>query len=248
MKTIVAFDLDGTLAESKQPIDGEMSGLLKHLLDVATVAVMSGGDWPQFEKQLLPNLADGTRTDRLIAMPTSGTKMYRFGSEWDQIYADLFTDDERHRVIEALDAAVADAGLDGEPSWGERIEDRGSQITLSALGQQAPLDAKRAWDPDRAKRIRIKTMLDEALTGFAVGIGGSTSVDVTREGVDKGYGIERLAKETGTTVDRMIFVGDALYPGGNDAPVRRTGIVAIPVRDVDETKRIIEAITACLRP
>ena len=46
----------------------------------------------------------------------------------------------------------------------------------------------------------------------------------------------------------MLFVGDALFPGGNDSPVKRTGIKTIQVRDVDETKRVIEAIVACLDP
>ena len=77
-------------------------------------------------------------------------------------------------------------------------------------------------------------------------IGGSTSVDVTREGVDKGYGIGRLIEANGSDVNAILFVGDALYPGGNDEPVKRTGVRTIAVRDIEETKRVIEAITACV--
>jgi len=43
----------------------------------------------------------------------------------------------------------------------------------------------------------------------------------------------------------MIFVGDALFPGGNDYPAKEAGVVSIQVRDPNETKRVIEAIVAC---
>ena len=73
MKQLVAFDLDGTLADSKQAIDLEMSGLLSRLLQVAIVAVISGGDGPQFEQQLVGNLPKGIDFARLFLLPTSET-------------------------------------------------------------------------------------------------------------------------------------------------------------------------------
>lgn len=246
MKSIIAFDLDGTLAESKQSIDDEMAELLSGLLALVTVVVMSGGDWPQFERQLLPKLPKGAALDRLIIMPTSGTKMYRYRSRWVAVYAELFSEQERRRVLDAMNQAAAAVGNSADPSWGDRIEDRGSQITFSGLGQAAPLQAKLEWDPDRAKRHRLKAVLDRSLAGFSVAIGGSTSVDVTRGGVDKGYGIGRLISETRSHASAILFVGDALFPGGNDEPVKRTGVTTIAVRDVEETKRVIEAIIACV--
>jgi hypothetical protein len=245
MKSIIAFDLDGTLAKSKQAVDDEMADLLSTLLALVTVVVMSGGDWPQFQRQLLPHLAHAA-LDRLIIMPTSGTKMYRHTSQWQPVYAELFSDQERRRVLDAMHEAAAAIGSSTDPSWGDRIEDRGSQITFSGLGQLAPLKEKLEWDPNRTKRQQLKTVLDRSLSGFSVTIGGSTSVDVTREGIDKGYGIGRLIEETGSAASAILFVGDALYPGGNDEPVRRTGVTTIAVRDIEETKRVIEAITACV--
>ena len=56
MKRLIVFDLDGTLAESKSSLDPEMSGLLHDLLGIVKVAVISGGDWPQFEKQVVSKL------------------------------------------------------------------------------------------------------------------------------------------------------------------------------------------------
>ncbi len=45
----------------------------------------------------------------------------------------------------------------------------------------------------------------------------------------------------------MIFIGDALFPGGNDYPAEKAGVVSIPVKNPDETKRVTETIIACLK-
>jgi hypothetical protein len=242
MKRLIAFDLDGTLTPSKQPIDAEMAALLDRLIKYGTVAVISGGDWPQFETQLINRLPADTELDQLVVLPTSGTKLYRHDGQWRCIYAELLSAAERESIIGTLATMVGALGLDAERSWGERIEDRGSQITFSGLGQQAPPEAKFAWDPGFAKREAIREMLAPLLPGFAVRIGGSTSVDITRQGVDKGRGMLNLAEETGIPVAEMLFIGDAFYPRGNDSPVAAAGVDCIPVRDVTDTKRLIEAI------
>lgn len=241
-KRLIVFDLDGTLAESKQPVDNAMAVLLAKLLEARMVAVISGGDWPQFDRQLLGQLPPGAHFSNLILLPTTGTKLYRFDGAWRAIYVENFTADERTRILDALEDAVAEAGFALEPGWGAKIEDRGSQITFSGLGQTAPLDAKSRWDPDFAKRRSIKRLLDVSLPDFDVHIGGSSSIDITRPGIDKAYGIRKLATVTGVSPDAMLFVGDALYAGGNDQPVRDMGVATIAVGSVGETRSVIEAL------
>jgi len=248
MKRLAAFDLDGTLALSKQPLDDEMADLLARLLDVAFVAIISGGDWPQFEKQVVARMPAHANLDNLIIQPTTGTKLYRHAEgSWTRVYADLFTADESQRIRDALTKAVEQAGYANEKTWGEQIEDRGSQITFSALGQQAPLEAKDVWDPDHAKRKILQASLKQMLPGFAINIGGSTSIDVTREGIDKAYGLKRLSEQTGVKLDEMLFLGDAIFPGGNDYPAKELGLDTVRVRDANETKSVITAITSWLK-
>ena len=129
---------------------------------------------------------------------------------------------------------------------GETIEDRGSQVTYSALGQQAPLEEKEKWDADFSKRKKIKIILDTMIPEFSVRLGGATSIDVTKPGIDKAYGIKKLQETLGISVKEMIYVGDALFVGGNDYPAEQAGVISIPVRGPNETKRVIEAIIACL--
>ena len=246
MKKLVVFDLDGTLAESKESLDTEMIALFPRLLSIVKVAVISGGDWPQFKSQLLANLPHGDLLRDLSLLPTCGTKLYRYTHEWTKIYSEDFTGVERDKIIGSLRQAVATAGFRIERVWGEAIEDRGSQITFSALGQLAPLDQKKKWDPDFSKRHELKAILDALIPEFSVRLGGTTSVDVTKAGIDKAYGIRKLRDDLDVTLEEMIFVGDALFPGGNDYPVKQAGVSSIQVRDPGETKRVIETILACL--
>ena len=246
MKSLVVFDLDGTLAESKASLDTEMSALLHNLLGIVKVAVISGGDWPQFEKQVLCNLPHDQRLANLCLLPTCGTKFYQYAGDWKKVYSEDFTADEKEKIVSSLKKAIGAAGFKVEKVWGEVIEDRGSQITFSALGQQAPIEEKKNWDPDFTKRKKIKALLDKLIPEFSVRLGGTTSVDVTKPGIDKGYGIGKLRDTLGIAIQEMIFVGDALFPGGNDYPAEEAGVVSIRVRDPNETKRVIEAIVACL--
>jgi len=247
MKTLIAFDLDGTLAESKQAIDREMAGLLAQLTAVATVAVISGGDWPQFEKQLVGQLPPDAVRENFVVMPTTGTKLYRYReAAWTRVYADIFSAEEKATILATLQAAVIATGLKIDQIYGEQIEDRDSQITFSALGQQAPLAVKGPWDPDAAKRHALKALLDPQLPDYAINIGGASSIDITRKGIDKGYAIARLADATGIPKEQMLFLGDAIFPGGNDYPVKAAGVDTVRVRDVEETKRVVEALVLSL--
>ena len=246
MKKLIVFDLDGTLAESKSSLDAEMAMLLGALLGIVKVAVISGGNWPQFEKQVLSNLPHDERLKNLSLLPTCGTKFYRHDSGWKILYSEDFTDLEKGKIIRSLKQVMAASGFAVHQNWGEVIEDRGSQITFSAMGQQAPIEEKKKWDTDFAKRQQMKAQLDNLIPEFSVRLGGTTSVDVTKPGIDKAYGIIKLRDTLGIAIQEMIFIGDALFPGGNDYPAEEAGVVSIQVRDPNESKRVIEAIIACL--
>ncbi len=246
MKRIIVFDLDGTLAESKTAIDTETANLLNSLLAIVKVGVISGGAWSQFESQLIAHLRHDDRLKDLYLLPTCGTKFYRHRAGWEELYSEDLTAQERSKIIDSLKRAVASSACVTKQVWGETIEDRGSQITFSALGQLAPLEEKRKWDPDFSKRNRMKAVLHKLIPEFAVHLGGATSVDVTKQGIDKAYGIRKLRDILKIPINEMIFIGDALFPGGNDYPAKQAGAPCIAIRDPHETKRVIEAILACL--
>jgi phosphomannomutase len=246
VKKLIVYDLDGTLAESKSSLDCEMAALLHRLLGIVKVAVISGGDWQQFETQLLANLPRDACLGNLSLLPTCGTKFFRYAGDWKKLYSEDLTAPEKEKIVSSFDKALEATGYRSEKVWGDVIEDRGSQITFSALGQQAPLEEKSKWDADYSKRKRIKAILDTLIPEFSVRMGGATSVDVTKPGIDKAYGIGKLRDILGIAVAEMLFIGDALFPGGNDYPAKEAGVVSIAVRSPNETKPVTEAIIACL--
>jgi HAD superfamily hydrolase (TIGR01484 family) len=247
LKSLVVFDLDGTLALSKAALDEEMADLFGRLLAVVKAAIISGGDFPQFRKQVLDHLPAASDFRNLSLLPTSGTKFYSFDGAWKKRYSEDLSAAQKREIESAIEQAVEKTGLQPQETWGERIEDRGTQITYSALGQQAPLAEKEKWDPDFAKRRQIQKILEATLPEFSIRLGGTTSIDVTRPGIDKAYGIRRLSDVLAVPIAAMLFVGDAIFQGGNDYPALQTGVDSIEVRDPEETKRVVQAVTACLK-
>lgn len=239
---LVAFDLDDTLAVSKSQIDPRMAELLAQLLARVDVCVISGGRFEQFDKQVLQHLPVGDQErGRLHLMPTCGTRYYRWGNaDWQQVYAEDFSHDDKARIIAVLEQGAKELGLWEAQPWGDIIEDRGSQITFSALGQSAPVQAKYAWDPDGAKKRLLRAYAAERLPDLEVRGGGSTSVDVTRKGIDKAYGMRKLMDHLGLTPDEVLFVGDRLDEGGNDYPVRALGIECVAVERWQDTAEFLE--------
>ena len=248
-KKIIIFDLDMTLSESKSDIDSEMSGLLGKLLVIKKVAVISGGSFSQIEKALLAKLNCGEKfLSNLFIFPTSGTSFYEYTEgDWKNIYTEKIEQDQRDNIIKALEESLGEAGYKKpEVTYGEIIEDRKTQITFSGLGQQAPLAKKLKWDPNQKLRKKVIESFEKRVFGFEARMGGSTSIDINKRGVDKSYGIKQIEKNLSISIDEMLFVGDTLFVGGNDYPVLETGIETISIKDPEETKDVIRKIISSL--
>ena len=234
---LMAFDLDDTLAPSKSPIPPQIADLLVQLLERHAVCVISGGQYEQFKSQVVENLdAAPELLERLHLMPTCGTQYFTYtAGVFAPVYAETLTPEERDAAMTSLETRAKELGLWESETWGPILEDRGSQVTFSALGQAAPVDAKKAWDPTSEKKSRLRDAVQADLPGLEVRSGGSTSVDITRRGIDKAYGMKKLAEMTGISLDDMLFVGDRLDPDGNDYPVKALGVECVAVDGWEET-------------
>jgi phosphomannomutase len=243
---LIIFDLDGTLAPSKEMLGTDIADALIRLVAKTKVAIISGGGLPQFQTQFINRLPTASASfANLYLLPTSGTKLYVWRGSWNEEYSEQLSAQEKKRAIDALKLSLAEAGFRPPyATYGDAIEDRGSQITFSALGQRAPIGLKSAWDPDRSKREKIVGILKEKIPGFDVRIGGSTSIDITKRGINKAYGIRKLESFLKLDPEKILFVGDALFPGGNDFPAKATGVDCVQVGGPDDTKRLIESLLA----
>jgi hypothetical protein len=226
-----------------------MSELLVRLLDVVQVCIISGGQFGQFRTQVverLPELDDEVAA-RLHLMPTCGTQYWRADEgSWRCVYAEDLTADEKARALAAVEEQARRLGLWETLTWGPILEDRGSQITFSALGQAAPVDAKAAWDPTGARKSALRDAVAVLLPDLEVRSGGSTSVDITRRGIDKAYGMRKLSEVTGIDLQDMLFVGDRLDEAGNDYPVKALGVPCRAVTGWPDTAGFLVELVARL--
>ncbi len=243
-KKIIVFDLDGTLTTSKSPIDAEMAELLARLLALKDVAVMSGAHLAQYEKQFLNFLKlDLVALARLHLLPTCGASWFDYNNSWQNVYKEELTSTDKEKIIAAFNKVLVEVNHTPEKVFGDILEDRGgTQISFPALGQLAPHDLKKIWDPDFKKRLAMKVLLDKQIPQFDVKVAGTTSIDVTRQGIDKAYGISKIETVLGFSKPEMVFVGDALFPGGNDYPAKEAGVECVQVSGPEETKELIRKI------
>lgn len=228
-----------------------MLRVFARLLERTTVAVISGGNFAQFEAQLLARLeafehsgdVDEASLERLHLLPTCGTRYERRESgTWRTIYQENLSDTERDAALTALEEEARRLGFWESETWGDILEDRHSQVTFSALGQRAPVGVKQAWDPDGAKKNALRAAVAARLPDLEVRSGGSTSVDVTRAGIDKAYGMKKLSDHTGVALEDMLFVGDRLDPEGNDYPVKALGVPCHEVTGWEDTADFLEQL------
>ena len=251
MKKLIAFDLDGTLAPSKSHFNPRMVALFDKLLENYQVCVISGGKYELFQRQFLTQItAEPHLLTKLHLMPTSGTRYYRFDKgDWQLQYAEDFTPAQKAKIIKACEDGLQESGYAVAKTYGETIEDRDSQITLSILGQEIVAELgdegvriKEEWDPDGTKKLKIRDIIAPKIPEFTVRAAGATSIDITKPGVDKAYGMEKLMTATGVTKDQILYMGDKIMPGGNDYAVEEMGIECIAVRNWEDTAYAVEGI------
>ncbi|MCX6790107.1 MAG: HAD-IIB family hydrolase [Candidatus Kaiserbacteria bacterium] len=245
MYKLVIFDLDGTLAESKQPLTPMMAALLARLLSTLRVAIASGGALAQFQKQVVDLLPLEAHLENLYLLPTSGGALYEWHNDaWNKVYEERLSETEAKRIEEIIKEAAVETRVVhfDEPAFGERIEYRGAQVTFSALGQKAPLEAKKAWDPDHSKRRALQAAIVARLPGFSATIGGATSIDVTKHNIDKAYGVRKLCERIGISEIDAVYVGDELVAGGNDEVIYKTQVPTHAVTSPEDTARYIVSL------
>ncbi|TSA45350.1 HAD-IIB family hydrolase [bacterium] len=242
-KDVIVFDLDGTLVKSKLPLDREMAGLLAKLTTKKKVAIIGGGKISLFRWQLIEPMAkEQSKFENLFLFPTSGAAFYRHLRGWRMIYRLKLGGEEAERIKGAFKKALLLVGFkQPKKIYGAMIENRGTQVTFSAAGQLAPLSVKKKWNRSDM-RPKIMKEMAKLLPGFGIRAGGLTSIDITKKGVNKGSTTEKFIKIIGVPKKSVLFIGDAIYPGGNDYAAFEAGFDCLKVSDPGDTKKIIRKL------
>ena len=248
MKKLIAFDVDDTLVKSKNPVTNEMRDLLAKLLEKYEVAIISGSRYEIFQTNIIAPLAEiaGDNLRHMHILPTCGTRYYTFAGDtgdWKLEYAEDFSDEQKEQIITVAEKHARESGLWPEKPFGEVIEDRLSQISVSMLGQQAPAEAKYEWfNTHKDDAYRLTETIAEDLPDFEVRYGGTTTIDITGKGIDKSYGMQKLLDTLSLQKNEALFIGDRLEEGGNDFPVRAMGVNTIAVDGWETTPHVVRGI------
>lgn len=168
---------------------------------------------------------------------------------WELVCNYPLTKEETELITKAIEQAATELGFweaDKLQSGDEIIENRLSQVTFSALGQKAGTEEKYAWDPDCRKREKIVARAKELAPEFMFEIGGTTSINAVKPGMNKAFGMMHLMEELGVAREDILYFGDMTQPGGNDYPVLEMGIETITVRNHEDTGYALRGILGVL--
>ena len=198
------FDMDKTIAPARQPILPEMFDLLSSLDQ--DITIVSG--------QLTEKIAWQSNNLSAIYLGNNGNHAVDVDGSLLWQNPDL-TPLEQAEIMAYIKTITAALPHIPNPDWNP-VENRGSQITFSPIGNTAPTDIKMAYDPDRKKREALMAEFPFESDTIMLKIGGSTSLDFFSKTGHKGTNVARLIELKGWSKDDCIYYGDGLYPGGND--------------------------------
>lgn len=225
--------MDGTLTRSRTVMTQEMMDVLDELrfapikksddvtADKNDIIIVSGASMEQIEKQVpIANLC--------FKLAQNGNDGFATGHEL--LWSNTLTWLEKHDIFYWCWEMLHRMNTPRD-KWLDAIQDRGCQVSYSFVGHNAPLEEKEAFDPDGSKRrsiLEALPFLTMSKTDIDVVIGGTTCLDFFRAGCNKGANVKRMIGEMGWIPDECVYIGDALFKGGNDESVM----------DVIETKTV----------
>lgn len=253
MTKIFIADVDDTICHSTKIIDIVMASRLRALSKTGVKLVFISGSTID---QIYGQISQDLKTDHFL-LGVSGTSMTGVNANGTSTpyYHSQLSAEDRSIILEAIENLVHLHLIYPMTTKADQIQDRGSQITFSALGRGAPKEAKAAFDPDRKIRVRWVRCIKDTIRElgynperYNIGIGGTSSIDITMSGMDKGRGVEMFLQiynqffENGVTFDDCVFLGDSIFPGGNDYPAAQKIKRHYKVTSLDDTKNIIDQL------
>ena len=251
VKTMLAFDIDHTLTPSKEPVPKEIAKLLACALENFEICIISGRSFNSFLSQVISRLPikDAELFRHLHCLPAQGTQYYRFEEGWEEVYAYFLNDDEISKIFCIAEEAARKLGFwreENRENGDTILDNRGSQITFAAIDTGSSNEEKRNWDPDHKKRKAMVEELKKLAPEFEYKIGGTTSIDITRPGMDKGFGMRTLLENLGIDKSEVLYFGDMTQPGGNDFPIVQMGIDTITVNEYTDTILALRGVLGIL--
>lgn len=225
MKTIILFDVDGTLTESRKFVKQNIIDIIKKLKTIENtyIGIVGGSN---FEKQIEQlgentlNLFDYVFSENgLVAFENKNNKLELFHSNSITKYLGNIN------FNKLIDICLVELSKINCPvKTGTFIETRTGMINISPVGRSCNQIQRDDFDKlDKKKKYRINLVKNISnkwdqyrkenndVSELSFSIGGQISVDVFPKGWDKTYCLQFL-----NSYERILFFGDKTIEGGND--------------------------------
>ncbi len=232
-KKVIVADVDETICEPAQEINPKLSVQIQQLIRKGhTFAFISGTPLEELQRMISSHLVE----EHHILANTGTVYAVQQNGSCRIIYNHRLSSAEKIEIRSALENLISHYNLHPLTTKEDQLLDRESQITLSVLGRKAPLELKKVFDPDGKKRREWVTFLRQYLPEdrYEIRIGGTTSIDVTKKGFDKEWALREFLKYNQLSPGEVLFIGDKLYPGGNDYPAAKV-VDCIAVKNPEDT-------------
>jgi|TARA_E500000331_G_C17141866_1_gene663119 phosphomannomutase len=258
MKSIVLFDMDGTLTPPREKVNVHVIKALKDLSEHTHIGIVTGSGYDYLVQQCqdLWSASGSVDPSRLILLPCNGTQVYKWSSsslEYEKSHSasmieELGRDDYNAILSSCIEYQSCIFAIHSLPYTGTFFHYRESMLNWCPIGRSASTEQRLAWvNADRDYKIRhrfyklLMRDIEKCNIQATVALGGSTSFDIYPSGWDKTYALRHFPEV------ECWFVGDKCTGDGNDRaiyeallPQHRAFITTSPEETIAIVSKIVE--------
>jgi HAD superfamily hydrolase (TIGR01484 family) len=243
---LLLFDYDNTIA---QPVSIPSSQTLRKLVKLAEenyIAIISGGrSYGELKKLFIQHIKMKEKDNlrRVFLCTKYGNLIHSWDKRWSVMYKSIqlkpFEVNEIRRITEGIEWGKY--GI--EKSFGKRIANKGSYISIDCLGRNASRTLKGGWDVKKLIRREIRDDIRAKLDKkYDIYITGRNTIDIVPKGFNKADSILRLCRLLDMDLKNCIFFGDEFTKDGNDYPILSLGIKHYKVGNPENTQTFLNSI------
>lgn len=233
IKKVFIFDVDGTLAPARQPIEPEFERVFEKFINNNVVFLASGSDFEKIKEQISIKLI----YDCMGVFSCMGNELWVNNDIIYRKKLNLPAD-----VIDWLYDQLSKTKYPRYKSGSNNFEYRTGMLNFSTVGRdisQEQREEYHQWDLIYGERRSICDRFNNLFAKYELEacIGGKISIDIQGKGRDKGQIYDYLSM-----YDHKTFFGDQCMPGGNDHSLYMKCESKFAVENYKQTMSILEDI------